>query len=311
MELPKISCVVVTYNRKDYLYNCLNAIAKQNFKPSSVYIIDNASTDGTYEMLLNKHMVNTEFNGIIFYYIRLNENTGGAGGFYRGMKLAYENETPDALWVMDDDGCPEPDCLKELAFYFDKYDYIAPLVLPYGNDNYLSFNYYGEKDVKKVIKESSYNDIIENYACPFNAILYSSRLIKTIGYPNKDMFIWGDEIDYTLRAKKAGFQPMTIIRAIHRHPEDRMITKKFLWYPVIPIPLRWKAYFYYRNFTYNYIREQGFFSRFKFQIYQYFYLAIIKRNIKWIKTFNEAYRDGINADFSRTHIYKQLIGKKE
>ena len=48
--------------------------------------------------------------------------------------------------------------------------------------------------------------IIEGFANPFNGILYSKTLMDTIGYPKKEMFIWGDEINYDLRAKKMKFE---------------------------------------------------------------------------------------------------------
>jgi GT2 family glycosyltransferase len=45
--MNKIAAVVVTYNRKDCLINCLNAIRLQTLPPDIMYIIDNHSTDGT------------------------------------------------------------------------------------------------------------------------------------------------------------------------------------------------------------------------------------------------------------------------
>ena len=47
MNNYRIAAVVVTYNRKEQLLDCLNAIAHQTFKPAKVFIIDNASSDGT------------------------------------------------------------------------------------------------------------------------------------------------------------------------------------------------------------------------------------------------------------------------
>ena len=44
------------------------------------------------------------------------ENTGGAGGFYTGVKFAYENGA-DWVWTMDDDVVPNYECLEELMNY--------------------------------------------------------------------------------------------------------------------------------------------------------------------------------------------------
>ena len=43
----KIAAVVVTYNRKELLFQCLDALLKQTYPLDAIYIIDNASTDGT------------------------------------------------------------------------------------------------------------------------------------------------------------------------------------------------------------------------------------------------------------------------
>ena len=106
MNKETICAVVVTYNRKNLLLECLDGIRKQTRPVDAIYIIDNASTDGTPEILkgngyipelppLNllepyeiEHQVNNlvDGNSIKIFYVRMHENTGGAGGFYEGVK---------------------------------------------------------------------------------------------------------------------------------------------------------------------------------------------------------------------------------
>lgn len=103
----KICAVVVTFNRKELLINCLDAIRRQTYKPHTVLIVDNASTDGTQALVAEKGYFNMVVDGIKFEYLLLPNNQGGAGGFYHGMKTAYESDEHfDAVWVMDDDGVP-------------------------------------------------------------------------------------------------------------------------------------------------------------------------------------------------------------
>ena len=49
--MTTITTVIVTYNRKALLARCLTAVAGQSRKPENILIIDNASTDGTRELL--------------------------------------------------------------------------------------------------------------------------------------------------------------------------------------------------------------------------------------------------------------------
>lgn len=80
----KIACVVVTYNRKTLLERCLNAIKEQTYKPSAVYVIDNASTDGTDTFLHASGYVNRKMDGILFKYYRCEKMKVEQEDFIRG-----------------------------------------------------------------------------------------------------------------------------------------------------------------------------------------------------------------------------------
>lgn len=250
-SFSKIATVVVTYNRKELLMECLPCIEAQTFKPHSVFIIDNASTDGTKELLAHDgRYFNKQTNGINFIYIGLEENTGGAGGFCAGMKTAFESsDNFDAVWVMDDDGLPDKECLANLVHYLGKHDYIAPLVLAKEDKSSLAFNYNGSYNLNELLKQGQ---VIEDYACPMNAILFSRKLLQTIGFPIPNLFIWGDEVNYTLRAKDAGFLPVTIASAIHVHPKDRVQFASTLFgRRIIVAPSYWREYCMIRNMIFN------------------------------------------------------------
>lgn len=249
--MKKIACVIVTYNRKDLLKRCLHAVASQSCKPACVYILDNASSDGTKEAVEEWGWYNVTKESVQYKYILNKNNGGGAGGFYRGMKYAMEDGYYDALWVMDDDGEPDKECLRNLCPHLANYDYIAPIVLSDIDHNTCSF--VPDTTYQEFCKKSV-NGIIKDWASPFNGILFSSRLIRKIGYPKKELFIWGDEINYQLRAVKAGFQPITMIDAIHYHPIDkqmRICTSATLNVVIILVEQRWKQYCAIRNRVYN------------------------------------------------------------
>ena len=131
-----VCAVVVTYNRKNLLIECLEAIRKQTRPVDAIYIIDNASTDGTPELLLEKGYIKelpptnltgpwektfeiknlTDGKPIKLHYVRMHENTGGAGGFHEGVKRAYERKY-DWLWLMDDDVEALRDGLEQMLEY--------------------------------------------------------------------------------------------------------------------------------------------------------------------------------------------------
>lgn len=247
----KIATVIVTYNRKDLLKRCLDAVSQQTFKPATVYITDNASTDGTLGSVKEWNYYECEKNGIQYKYIHNSKNEGGAGGFYLGMKTAFEDDSYDGVWVMDDDGVPDNNCLSVLVKYLDNRDYIAPCVLSIENPKVgFGIDHPNYEEVK-----AQYPDgVIEGVSAPFNGILYSSTLIKTIGYPKREMFIWGDETNYHLRAIKANMPPITVLRAIHYHPFSKQVQFEYGKRKYVDIDTKWKLYCFLRNKWYNTLR---------------------------------------------------------
>ena len=103
-----VAVVVVTYNRADLLGRMLDGLAAQSRRPDAVYIVDNASTDHTREVLGRWH------GGDLPLEVTHNDdNLGGAGGFHLGLRRAYADGF-DRIWLMDDDVVPAPDCLAVL-----------------------------------------------------------------------------------------------------------------------------------------------------------------------------------------------------
>lgn len=298
-----ISTVVVTFNRKQALLECLKAVENQSVKPQSVYIYDNASTDGTEAMLKELGYINQTVCGIDFHYIRSQKNIGGSGGFYTGMKVAHEAGC-DAIWVMDDDGIPDKDCLKNMISCLGQYDYISPLVIDVENEEMMSFE---GCTVAEFLKRED-NGIVKGCANPFNGILYSKKLLDTIGYPKKEMFIWGDEINYDNRARQAGFQPVMVTNAIHRHPLNRQRYVKYFGKHMMVVPEQdWKLFCYVRNSIYNTktfrgssaCRKQMFLFLLKFGLYY----TLQEWQPRKLSVVFSAIRKGIRGDFSDLEKY--------
>jgi len=105
----RVAAIIVTYNRRDLLLRCIESIKNQSLAPDLIIIVDNASTDGTLQFLKQQVVV----GGDNIKIIELNENLGGAGGFCVGIATALELNF-DWVWLMDDDGYAEIDCLEKL-----------------------------------------------------------------------------------------------------------------------------------------------------------------------------------------------------
>jgi GT2 family glycosyltransferase len=243
-----VAAVVVTFNRKVLLLQCLDSLLKQSRSVDKILIVDNASTDGTAELLREKGYLKNS----VIDYIQLPENTGGAGGFHEGMKRAYEAGY-DWLWLMDDDGYPAATALEEILKVSTELDIIGAAVVLPNDASKLSWKlrilepsgYFKPRayltSYSELVEHSS-NEIYEGLANYFNAILFSRKTIEIVGFVQKELFIWGDDYEYSLRCKAANLRIGTCIKALYFHPEKLSGATKL------------KYYYFMRNLYYTYAK---------------------------------------------------------
>lgn len=302
----EFAAIIVTYNRKCLLERCIECILKQSLKPKDIYVIDNASIDNTYEYLCEKGYLNEGKYNII--YRRLEKNEGGAGGFYYGLKIAYESNLYNGFVLMDDDGMPDIDCFKNLVKHTDKYHYINALVVNETDNNKLSFPRGNSGyDRYKIEEESNSSGIIENYASPFNGTYFSKELVSKVGYPNPYFFFQGDEMNYHKRALKFGYIPVTSIYAIHYHPTKISTIYKFglgrFSIKLSPENSPLRIYCKHRNLVYNRFSFRDYiYIIISYFLYSYIYLFKLKSLYKY-KIFNKAVYAGLTRKMNGHHEY--------
>lgn len=236
----KIAAIIVTFNRVTLLEKCIQAVINQTKIPDKIFIIDNASTDNTEAFIKN-------INNSLITYHKLPENIGGAGGFYTGCKLAFA-QNYDWLWLMDDDGQADQHCLATLWQYKQNYHFICPLVLSIEDHDQFSFAYHNKNKLIYSIYDLPEQMYLTEVK-PFNGTLLSKQLIQTIGFPLKEMFIWGDEVEYILRTQKYHFQTVTITQAKYYHPLMKQVFQNTILGKVISANTL-KTYCFYRNHFY-------------------------------------------------------------
>lgn len=198
MELT-VQAVVVTYNRKEILLECIEAILKQTHEVNSVIIVDNNSTDGTEECLRSKgYLANP-----IIQYLKLKENIGGAGGFHEGMKAA-RGKKADWVWIMDDDVIPNTTALEELLRASQKINespsFLASAVRGLNNEA-MNVPKLSKKQFMSYVDWYQYLDegIVQIVKATFVSLLINGKAIEKCGLPWKEFFIWGDDSEYTQR----------------------------------------------------------------------------------------------------------------
>jgi rhamnopyranosyl-N-acetylglucosaminyl-diphospho-decaprenol beta-1,3/1,4-galactofuranosyltransferase len=152
----------------------------------------------------------------------LERNRGGAGGFHEGLGLAVERGA-DLVWLMDDDGLPEADCLKLLLGRAGELDFWGPVVVEDDDPDRLVFPIRlpgGTAVVHRMaeVELAARDGLVRDVVIPFNGVLVTRDLVERIGLPREEFFIWGDDHEYRLRAERAGARVATVAGARVLHP---------------------------------------------------------------------------------------------
>lgn len=194
----KVIAVVVTYNRKELLKESVQALLNQEYNNCDVLIVDNASTDGTREYI-DELLKDTRV-----HYENTGANLGGAGGFNYGMKKAYELGY-EYIWIMDDDTIPYKESLLEImnadTVLQGKYGYLSSIAL-WKDGTPCKMN--RQKLCKDWYNEAQFlnKSLVRTYYSTFVSFFIKASVIKEIGLPIKEFFIWGDDVEYSNRISK-------------------------------------------------------------------------------------------------------------
>ncbi|TPR14813.1 glycosyltransferase family 2 protein [Apilactobacillus timberlakei] len=186
-----VSVVIVTFNRLSLLKENLQHLLKQTHKVDKIFVINNNSTDGTTEYL-------NDISNEKIFAINSDKNLGGAGGFSYGLKMAYEKSNSEFFWIMDDDTMPSDNALSKLIISAERL---------HNNFGFLCSNVRWWKDNSSCnLPKLSENwgkiasdGLIKVSHATFVSIMLSRKMIDEVGFPIGDMFIWGDDTEYTKR----------------------------------------------------------------------------------------------------------------
>lgn len=193
---PSVAAVVVTYNRRELLRQCLAALRAQSRPPDRVLVVDNASSDGTQaELRAEQPWVDL---------LALPENLGATGGFYEGMRAAVADGA-DWLWLLDDDTIPRPDALERLLAGLERAPGAQPpailasrVVWRDGRPHPMNQPILRRRDVGGLV-EGAAAGLLPLRAGSWVSLFVSRAAVERHGLPNRRFFFQADDIEYTAR----------------------------------------------------------------------------------------------------------------
>lgn len=293
----KLGAVIVTYNRLELLKECIEACLKQSYLFQEIFIVNNASTDGTLEYL--KTLKNPKIK-----VLNSKENLGGAYGFYEGVKH-FENSKLDYILLIDDDAMIDKDYNQEIVKYMDKDDTISGYSGIVKTNDEIQFEHRRHLKNLKIFKETKSTeeeytkDFFDYELSTFCGLFIPVKLIKKIKYPSQEFFIWFDDTEYSLRLLKYG-KIRNVNKAILNHKTTISNQRGHNWKSYYS--LRNKAIVLKRYFSKSQLRKYLFSLQMKRIAAKIFYYM---RKDPYYKTLSEMYEDAIKDG------KKEKLGKNE
>ena len=304
-----IVAVIVTHNRRYALLQTLAATLAQPF--TGVVVVDNASTDGTREWL-------EQCDDPRLHLVLHDKNSGGAGGFALGMAAALAHFNPDWLLCYDDDAFPAADTLRQFAAadLSDCDSVAAAVYYPDGSIcemNRPSYNpfWHPRKLLRTAlgvfsgrargafhVADSAYqtHDALPIDSSSFVGYFVRADWVRRLPLPEPGLFIYGDDVLYTLNLTKHGGRHRFLPAVRFIHDCSTFQNTRRGYHPM------WKAYFTYRNGLLIYRMAAGL----------WFYPVALLKAILWLaaarhyhnkrrylRLWWQAVRDGIRQDLTR------------
>jgi len=215
---PKVSIVILNWNGKKHLEKCLLSIKKVSYSPLEVIVVDNASSDGSSEM------VKKDFPEALLVVNK--KNLGYSGGNNIGIRKS----TGDYIFILNNDTEVSKDFLDPLVLAFEK-DTTLGCVQPkllYGSDHMLlnavgsyftSTGFLYHYGYRKKADLKQYNVPLTIYSAKGAAMLLRKSTLKKVGLFDEDFFIFFEETDLCHRLWLAGYKIVYIPDSIIYHYE--------------------------------------------------------------------------------------------
>ncbi len=220
-----IVIIILTWNRKNMLRDCLNSIKKNTYyKNYKIVVVDNNSTDGSAEM------VKKQFKEV--NVIKRKKNKGFSEAYNIAVKYASKKYNPDYFFFLNNDTKVTKNWLgnlikvskssdgsifgcNQLSFQKKQKQITAGWIRPFGT------KYYHGKQIKEVNWVSDASSLVKK------------EVFEKIGFFDEGLSFYYEETDFERRAVKNGFKIIYVPNSIILHKggaTSKDFDKDFLFY---------------------------------------------------------------------------------
>ncbi len=212
MGKPSVSIIIVTWNGKKYLGECISSLLNQSYPNFEIILVDNASSDGT-----------TEFVKENYPSVQVIQNSENLG-FAKGTNIGILRAKGELVALFNQDAIADKDWLVNLVKAIEKSANTAAVAG--------KVFYYGDKYGKNAVF-CTWSKVDPYTGCPYNfngdepgsevdyltgcAMLVKKKIIDEVGLLDTGYFLYFDETDWCARMIRAGYDLVYVPSAIVWH----------------------------------------------------------------------------------------------
>lgn len=222
-EESSVAVVILNWNNPEDTLECLRSVAALDYPIVHTIVVDNGSTDNSVTRIRAAHP-NVEI-------VETGSNMGYTGGNNAGIDKALALGAA-YVWLLNDDTTVAPDSLSMLvqaATAHPDAGFLGPLVrMREQPDHILSAGGVFGPSMKRYQRglgepdNRHYQELVEVDFLSGCALLVSCAAINRIGLLDDQFFSYGEDVEWCLRGKRAGFKILFVPQSLVWHPDTRL-----------------------------------------------------------------------------------------
>ncbi|MDR2356395.1 MAG: glycosyltransferase family 2 protein, partial [Clostridiales Family XIII bacterium] len=219
--MKPVAVVICNYNKKDFVLDCIASVFASDFKDFDLIVVDNASTDGSAEAVRERW-------GDRLTLLVNEENTGGSGGFCRGMTYAMDKGCYKYIHLLDDDVVLDKGAIGALYGFMETHpeagvcgslvcrmavrDYIQDYGAMIDKERIGVTPLYGGRRVDEGLPDSVECDYVA--AC---SAVFRTDVLKITGVMDEKFFIYWDDMALCWEIRLAGYKVCAHAKSVVWH----------------------------------------------------------------------------------------------
>jgi hypothetical protein len=256
---PLVTVIILNYNGFNHTSECIKSVRQSTYKPLSLIVVDNASTDNSViqlkEILAPDELIELSINGGYTY------------GNNIGIEHAF-NKGADYVFIINNDTVIDPNCVKylvEAAIEHDEIGIIGPKVLYYSDPEKINFagitgNLHKAKYNRiglNQIDNGQYEELVDTFYQDGCALMVSRTCFSKIGGFDESLWAYSEDTDLCMRAKLAGFRVCCLQSAKMWHKISASFGDHYRKSPLAMYYSTRNMYIFHRRYAGSFLRRIG------------------------------------------------------